>query len=559
MYSGSQNNLYNYGGAPISYAYMTESIGENFEGGAIQSKFYAGGDVVPDLWWGIEMMGAPLSNWSSPLNGKLSEEIVYKKPASGALFPVKKTQYTYSLDDRLHTRVYGYTINHRYIGIGSVPPPTLPCADPASAVGGPLGSPINEYDCMRYKIDAYWAHVDTLTETLYDENGQNPVITVTSNIYDNITNLQPTKSEFSTSKGEVIQKLMTYPSDYEGTNAYDILLAKNIINPVIDFKSKSNSSTVAEQKTNYGIFNFSSSLPQTVQAAVKGNALETEGTIDVYDNNENILQFTNKAGVPTAIIWGYNNQYPVAQVVGATYATAVAQLTGGLPTALQTMDGTTLQTELNRIRTGIPTARVTSYTYKHMTGVTSITDPNNKTNTYDYDSFNRLLTVKDQDGNVVKKNQYVYTTVSNSSPAIYFNEPQTINVACQTCIYGYAAAIVQYNIPLGKYYSLISVADANAKALADADAQEYANKNGKCINTSCTSMVPCTNCTGDNKKCINGVCETGVRINVSTAQGKFGAWICTYYYHFSDNSTYPAQAPYLSETNSSPCEIWVEQ
>src|SRR5205085_8401209 len=54
MYSGSLNNLYNYGGAPISYAYMTESIGENFEGGAIQSKFYAGGDVQPELWWGIE-------------------------------------------------------------------------------------------------------------------------------------------------------------------------------------------------------------------------------------------------------------------------------------------------------------------------------------------------------------------------------------------------------------------------------------------------------------------------------------------------------------------------
>ena len=559
MYSGSLNNLYNYGGAPISYAYMTESIGENFEGGAIQSKFYAGGDVVPELWWGIEMMGAPLSNWSSPLNGKLSEEVIYKKPVSGSLFPIKKTQYIYSIDDRLHNRLFGYTINQRFIAIGGTPPPALPCANPASAVGGPNDSPINQFDAMRYKIDSWWAHLDTQTETNYDENGQNPVTTVTSNYYDNVNNLQPTKSETVNSKGELTQRLMTYPHDYVGNNIYDMLIGKNIITPVIDLKTQINNTTpVAEQKTNYGIYNFGSVLPQTVQNAVKGNSLVTEGSIDVYDNNENILQFTNKAGISTAIIWGYNNQYPVAQVVGSTYANAIAQLTGGSVTALQTMDGTALQTELNRIRTGIPSASVTTYTYKHLTGVTSITDPNNKTNTYDYDSFNRLLSVKDQDGNVVKKNEYVYATPnSSSSPTIYFNDPQTINVACQTCLAGYAAAMVQYYIPFGKYYSLVSVADANAKALADPGAQEYANTNGKCLNISCGSTATCTNCTGNDKKCINGVCETGIRVNVSTYQFK-SWWVCTYYYHFSDNTTYPAQAPYLTENNSTPCSV-IEQ
>ena len=162
------------------------------------------------------------------------------------------------------------------------------------------------------------------------------------------------------------------------------------------------------------------------------------------------------------------------------------------------MDGVTLQTELNKIRTNIPTARVTTYTYKPMAGVSSITDANNKTNTYDYDSFNRLLTIKDQDGNVVKKNEYVYATPSTAAePTVYFSQALTQYFNCQTCLSGYQAATVTYNIPFGKYFSLINQADANAKAAADTGGQEYANKNGQCIST--------VTCTGPQYKAtING-------------------------------------------------------
>ncbi|MGO4293659.1 hypothetical protein [Chitinophaga sp. RAB17] len=58
-------------------------------------------------------------------------------------------------------------------------------------------------------------------------------------------------------------------------------------------------------------------------------------------------------------------------------------------------------------------------------------------------------------------------------------------------------------------------------------------------------------CTGRNKKLINGVCETGIRVNESSTPGSGGRWYCKFHYEFSDGST---NGPY-SETNTAPCFI----
>jgi YD repeat-containing protein len=41
-------------------------------------------------------------------------------------------------------------------------------------------------------------------------------------------------------------------------------------------------------------------------------------------------------------------------------------------------------------------------------GVTSSTDPRGQTVYYEYDAFNRLEKVKDQDGRILTKNEYHY-------------------------------------------------------------------------------------------------------------------------------------------------------
>jgi len=58
-------------------------------------------------------------------------------------------------------------------------------------------------------------------------------------------------------------------------------------------------------------------------------------------------------------------------------------------------------------------------------------------------------------------------------------------------------------------------------------------------------------CTGRDKKLINGVCETGRRVNDESVPGSGGRWYCYFHYEFSDGSTH---GPY-SETNMAPCLI----
>ena len=53
-----------------------------------------------------------------------------------------------------------------------------------------------------------------------------------------------------------------------------------------------------------------------------------------------------------------------------------------------------------------PGAQMTTYSYKPLVGLASETDPKGKTSFYEYDNFQRLKTVKDQNGNIVKNYDY---------------------------------------------------------------------------------------------------------------------------------------------------------
>ncbi|MEZ2338546.1 hypothetical protein AB6735_23060 [Mucilaginibacter sp. RCC_168] len=53
-------------------------------------------------------------------------------------------------------------------------------------------------------------------------------------------------------------------------------------------------------------------------------------------------------------------------------------------------------------------AKMTTYTFDPMVGITSSTDAKNETTYYEYDSFLRLMNIKDKDRNITKHNEYHY-------------------------------------------------------------------------------------------------------------------------------------------------------
>ena len=63
---------------------------------------------------------------------------------------------------------------------------------------------------------------------------------------------------------------------------------------------------------------------------------------------------------------------------------------------------------IDEVRVYPDDAQITTYTYKPLVGVTSMTDAKGMTTFYEYDAFQRLKAVKDQSGNILKYTDYHY-------------------------------------------------------------------------------------------------------------------------------------------------------
>jgi len=51
---------------------------------------------------------------------------------------------------------------------------------------------------------------------------------------------------------------------------------------------------------------------------------------------------------------------------------------------------------------------ISTYTYKPLLGVETMTDPRGYTMTYEYDNSQRLKRIRDAEGNIISENDYHY-------------------------------------------------------------------------------------------------------------------------------------------------------
>ncbi|WP_445432319.1 hypothetical protein [Chryseobacterium indoltheticum] len=139
----------------------------------------------------------------------------------------------------------------------------------------------------------------------------------------------------------------------------------------------------------------------------------TNVTYDKYDNRGNIQQYTTKEGIPTAIIWGYHSTQPIAKVTGISYSVASTLASEIIAASDADINEGTEQTLIDKLdafrkSTALQNAQVTTYTYDPLIGVTSITPPSGIREIYKYDSANRLESIKDVNGKILKEFLYNY-------------------------------------------------------------------------------------------------------------------------------------------------------
>jgi YD repeat-containing protein len=197
----------------------------------------------------------------------------------------------------------------------------------------------------------------------------------------------------NTNKTETSYK---YPFDYT-TSPYKEMTAKNILSPVIEKTTSNyvNNQPVLIEKVKVDYIKNSVQLndlflPDKRQSSYRQDvALQTDIVYNLYDTFGNPLEITTPGNIKIAYKWSSDGQYLLAEVVNASY-------------------NEIKDIQTNNLRSQLPNAQVTTYTYKPLAGIESVTDPRGVTAYFKYDVFGRLIEIKDSEGNKVEEYKYNY-------------------------------------------------------------------------------------------------------------------------------------------------------
>ncbi|PWN59135.1 hypothetical protein [Chryseobacterium oncorhynchi] len=262
-----------------------------------------------------------------------------------------------------------------------------------------------------YSLEASPFKLLSKTSTKYLDNGgmtTKEEMDYTSSIHNNLT------KSVTTFPDNTIQET-SYQYAHEQNNT-DMITA-NMIGIPLQTEVKENGKVISKTRSIYGKNAQTSNLvlPVSEQKFDTDNASSAQNIIsyDQYDVNGNILQYTTKGSIPTAIIWGYKNTQPIAKIEGATYQEALALAADIIAKSNEDVDVDKEKALMNamdtyRNQSAFKNHSITTYTYDPQVGVTSITPPTGIREFYKYDSMNRLQSVVDASNNILKEFSYHY-------------------------------------------------------------------------------------------------------------------------------------------------------
>jgi YD repeat-containing protein len=382
--------------------------------------------------------------------GLLTDQIDYVRNTDGSFAMVKKTTNKYKSD--YLGQLYDYNPQYDVVGLA------MGIIDQRDSRQSDLGLPNRSaFRAQFYYIPSRYSKLIETDDTLY--NSSSPVTTVKTFAYDNIANLQPTSTTFIDSKSDVYKTIYKYPNDFTSVPLYATMTGKNIINPIIQQDNYKNDVFLNQVKTNYDTW-INVIAPSTVQTTTLNNPIDLRLQYYFYNTNGNVEALSKANGPHLAYQWGYNNQYPVAEVKNANYndiffdgfeegdgnlndgKTGHYSHTGAYSQALIGLDpgnytltywqksgsawsmvsipvaltGNTytigasplINAQIDDVRFYPANAQMTTYTYDPLIGLTSSTDAKGEVSYYEYDSFQRLMNIKDKDGNIIKHMDYHY-------------------------------------------------------------------------------------------------------------------------------------------------------
>ena len=509
--SSSTSDVYNYAGSgsPFYYQNVIESDDLNLANGGTEYTFFYndngysglvlfGGDIYPH---------GPSGGQFPTLSGVINKTRVFNSNKE----VVSETINDYETFIDMTNSVNAYYVRKRYEPILALP------------------DRLDAFDVIKLTYNNNWIRHKSITlNTILQSNIQTQK---TDYYYGSNINILPSYTISLNSKNEQVKTETNYPTDFTNVSVYNEMVSRNIIQPVVQQKKYINNTLLQSDFMNFKLWDNNLLLPLSIQQQKAGGQLETHFQFNKYGANGRILEQQKNNNEKEVFLWAYNNTYPVLKATGTTHDVLSQYISQSqLENVAANIDNQSLEILLNSARSYLPNAFVETYSYKPLVGMTRKVDASAHSTYFEYDGFNRLKTIRDQDYNILKQYKYAYTDASIGSNIvpIYLNEQQSSNIQKNDCSSGYGSW-VNYTVPVGKYCSFISVADANTLALNDiaASGQIYANKLGSC--------TLCASCIGVSNRCVNGNCQSGIKVYTgSTYDYNMSAYICTYHYEWSD-------------------------
>ncbi|GAA4276821.1 hypothetical protein GCM10022259_15450 [Aquimarina mytili] len=266
------------------------------------------------------------------------------------------------------------------------------------------------------------------TSTSYQPSGD--IKTTTQYNYDTgyYGRTMPREISTTNSLGETVVTKSFYPDDVatttslgkvlstEAYQAINYLKAAHRIGELIQQETWVGGQKMSTQRTNFKLQN-GNTLPKTIQSAKLERDLDDRIEYVSYDTKGNPLEVKQSGGSHIIYIWGYQDNYPIAKIVNASYTDMPADVTtliNNLKVASNHENNTTEEQAMRdlvdqlRVHSYFDGAEITSYTHDPLIGLTSVTDPRGYTMKYYYDNFNRLEYVKDDAGKLISENKYNY-------------------------------------------------------------------------------------------------------------------------------------------------------
>jgi len=275
--------------------------------------------------------------------------------------------------------------------------------------------PANSKGIQYYYYQSRLNKLISTSKVIYDAAGQNPVTTSVNYDYSNLEHQQITQKTVANSKGDNLITVYKYPVDYSTPQVYQDMYTRHIWSPIIEQLNYKNSLSnfLNSTRTNYGEWG-NVIMPSSLDTKVGTNNYSTRLDYYNYDNQGNETEIGKDSGPHTCYVWSYGGQFPIAKIDNAIYSNVVTALGGS--TAIETFKNNAYPTDAQVksflaplfTNTNLAGAQITSYTCNPLIGVTSVTDTKGQTTYYEYDSFQRLMNIKDKDGNIIKSFTYHY-------------------------------------------------------------------------------------------------------------------------------------------------------